>query len=556
MHVDKVNGMHNKMPINSKGPDASQTEKIFDFGIQNNNEGLCIEHKDTNLKEQYSLENIKKKYPEGIYKYIEHDEQGRHTFVATSAQKQQSIIYQFWKRDNSITITESDNKTRTRKITHINSSGDIEYVENKQLNEDNTGEGLRYNYTDETTAELKYNSLGEVIHEVVKDKNGIILEEKDSESGTHKIFHNGVLYEISQRDNKNRKYSHENLFANMLYDDIKGLGTGKEFAKHLNMIDKDIVLDVLKDYEKKMNESLISSILCEIGLSKEQRLEYVKIITKALSDVDDVYCKDIAQKINREAEYQLNKIGFVNTDYIELFLSKLNKRKPFDSKNSDTANGKIDEDFKQGNIGDCWLISSIMALSLQPKGKKILEDSIQIHEDGSVTVTLKGVNKSYTFSAAEINGNNNLSHGDPDVRAIEMAIDNYFYKERGINTKLDIDGNDSHLAFQILTGKNGRTYTANLISSIKERYFGNTITEKQIRDFNKENHVVTVSNNRDEILKLDDETTLIPMHEYAVKRSDSKNVYILDPQESFSKEITVPKEKFIEFFNGINEMDL
>ena len=342
----------------------------------------------------------------------------------------------------------------------------------------------------------------------------------------------------------------------MLYDDIKGLGTGKEFAKHLNMIDKDIVLDVLKDYEKKMNESLISSILCEIGLSKEQRLEYVKIITKALSDVDDVYCKDIAQKINREAEYQLNKIGFVNTDYIELFLSKLNKRKPFDSKNSDTANGKIDEDFKQGNIGDCWLISSIMALSLQPKGKKILEDSIQIHEDGSVTVTLKGVNKSYTFSAAEINGNNNLSHGDPDVRAIEMAIDNYFYKERGINTKLDIDGNDSHLAFQILTGKNGRTYTANLISSIKERYFGNTITEKQIRDFNKENHVVTVSNNRDEILKLDDETTLIPMHEYAVKRSDSKNVYILHPQESFSKEITVPKEKFIEFFNGINEMDL
>ena len=556
MHVDKVKSTHNGTPINSKGIDSGKTEKMFDFGVQNNNEGLCIEHKDANWKEQFSLENIKKKYPEGIYKYREHDEKGRHTVVATSAEKQQSVTYQFLKRDNSIIIKEWDDKTGSSKITYINSSGEIEYIEDKQLNEDKTSVGLRYNYTDETTAELKYNSLGEVIHKVVKDKNGIILEENDSESGTHKIFHNGVLYKIHQKDSKNHISTHENLFANMLYDDIKGLGTGKEFAEHLNMIDKDIVVDVLKDYEKKMNESLISSILCEIGLSKEQRLEYVKIITGALSDVDDVYYKDIAQKINREAEYQLNKIGFVNTDYIELFLSKLNKRKPFDSKNLDMPNGKIDKDFKQGNIGDCWLISSIMALSLQPKGKKILEDSIQTHEDGSVTVTLKGVNKSYTFSAAEINGNNNLSHGDPDVRAIEMAIDNYFYKERGINTKLDIDGNDSHLAFQILTGKNGRTYTANLISSIKERYFGNTITEKQIRDFNKENHVVTVSNNRDEILKLDDETTLIPMHEYAVKRSDSKNVYILDPQESFSKEITVPKEKFIEFFNGINEMDL
>lgn len=557
MHVNKVNSAHNKIQINnSTGINSYTTEKIFDFGVQNSNDGLCVEHKDPDWKNQYSLENIKKTYPEGMYKYNEHDKPGLHTVVVTSKQKEQSIIYQFWKRDNSITINEWDNKARTGKITNINSSGDIEYIENRQFNEDDTSVGLRHNYADETTAELKYNSLGEVTYQVIKDKDGTILEENDFESGTDKIFHNGVLYKVSQKATKYNKATYENLFANMLYDDIKGLGTGKEISKHLNMIDSDIVVDILKDYDKKMNESLISSILCEIGLPKEQRLEYIKIITQALSGIDDIYCKDIAQKINQEAEYQLNKTGFVNTEYIELFLSKLNNRKPFDSKDLELANGKIDKDFKQGDIGDCWLISSIMALALQPKGKKILEDSIQTHEDGSVTVTLKGVNKSYTFSSAEINGNNNLSVGDMDVRAIEMAIDNYFYEERGINTRLDIDGNDSHLAFQILTGKNGRTFTSHVFSAIGNRWFDSKITEEQIRDFNKENHVATVSNNRYEELKVDDETTLLSMHEYLVKRSDSKNVYILDPLKSFLNEIAVPREKFIEYFNQINEMDL
>lgn len=557
MHVNKVNSTHNKIPTNnSTGTSSCTTEKIFDFRAQNSNEGLCVEHKAPDWKNQYSLENIKKKYPEEMYNYKEHDKPGLHTVVVTSKQKQQNIIYQFWQYDNSITIREWDNKTETGKITNINSSGDIEYVENRQLNEDGTSIGLRYNYADETTVELKYDTLGEVTYQVVKDKNGTILEEKDFESGTDKIYHNGVLYKTSQKATKNNKASYENLFANMLYDDIKGLGTGKEISKHLSMLDSDNVIDVLKDYEKKMNESLISSILCEVGLPKEQRLEYIKMITNALSGVENIYCKDIAQKINQEAEYQLNKIGFVNTDYIELFLAKLNNRKPYDAKNLELPNGKIDKDFRQGDIGDCWLISSIMALALQPEGKKILEDSIKVNADGSVTVTLKGVNKSYTFSAAEINGNNNLSQGDMDVRVIEMAVDNYFYEQRGINTRLDINGNDPHLAFQILAGKNGRTFASHLFSSIGDRLFDSKITEEQIRDFNKENHVATVSNNRYEELKIDDKTTLLSMHEYLVKRSDSENVYILDPLKSFLNEIAVPRETFIEYFNQINEMDL
>ena len=152
----------------------------------------------------------------------------------------------------------------------------------------------------------------------------------------------------------------------------------------------------------------------------------------------------------------MDKIGFANADYLNTFVEQLKNRiKAGSRKNTSITkpNGKIDEDFKQGNTGDCWLLASIKAISSRPKGLRILNDSIKVNNDGSVTVTLKGVNKTYTISKEELESNIQLSRGDGDIRALEIAVNKYFEEKRGLGDQLDINGNRMFVAYYILTGQ-------------------------------------------------------------------------------------------------------
>lgn len=65
------------------------------------------------------------------------------------------------------------------------------------------------------------------------------------------------------------------------------------------------------------------------------------------------------------------------------------------------SDGVID-DTKQRSIGDCWVLAGVNSLRDSAIGAQMLKDSIQQNDDGSVTVTLKGVGKEYTYSAEEI----------------------------------------------------------------------------------------------------------------------------------------------------------
>ena len=93
--------------------------------------------------------------------------------------------------------------------------------------------------------------------------------------------------------------------------------------------------------------------------------------------------------------------------------------------------GKIG-DFEQGSKGDCWLLSSIKALSRNPKGAEILKNAISQDSCGNVTVTLKGAKDKngnpvkIEMSSDELyRAKDNLSSGDDDVIAIERAVDKY-----------------------------------------------------------------------------------------------------------------------------------
>jgi len=53
---------------------------------------------------------------------------------------------------------------------------------------------------------------------------------------------------------------------------------------------------------------------------------------------------------------------------------------------------------------------------------------MSIDEKGNVTVQLKGVDRKYTISKEELEGANELAQGDLDVRAIEIAVYNYYHE--------------------------------------------------------------------------------------------------------------------------------
>lgn len=354
--------------------------------------------------------------------------------------------------------------------------------------------------------------------------------------------------------------------VNSLIDDIYattviGLPTtGKDIEKHIKEINSSNVDEVLALYKKtnKDKESLFDAILSEVGLSVPVRTKYINHIKDAMiqsAKKQGKYTDDISADFDKEIKYQMTKIGFAGSSYLDSFVDKLNNRKPVD-KNSPKPNGKIDKDFKQGNTGDCWLVASIKAIALAPKGLQLLNDSIKLDNDGSVVVTLKGVGKTYKITPEQLAGNTQFSSGDMDVRAFEIAIDRYFLEERGVRNRVDLNGNREHVAFNLLTGKGGK----NILSDTYGRIPDIWISDNQIDNFNKENHIACVSAVGKDNLTFGDpnegsEITLHSQHAYAVRGSDAENVYLINPWNT-SNVITVPRDKFKEFFNMIDEFDL
>ncbi|NJM32057.1 MAG: hypothetical protein HC848_03170 [Limnobacter sp.] len=96
------------------------------------------------------------------------------------------------------------------------------------------------------------------------------------------------------------------------------------------------------------------------------------------------------------------------------------------------VDGEVDG-FSQGQKGDCWFLSAVLALSQTPEGRDIIDESIQAHPDGSYTVTFRGApDYPITISAKEYAeakkqratpGEPGWSTGDPDMLILELAAE-------------------------------------------------------------------------------------------------------------------------------------
>ena len=123
------------------------------------------------------------------------------------------------------------------------------------------------------------------------------------------------------------------------------------------------------------------------------------------------------------SEYKSEFVGSKNTCETEFFKS-YSSLKPetitlqaTKTSSSNNINGKIDEDVVQGGTGDCWLLVALQSLNSTSSGKKIIQDSIKVNKDNTVTVSFKGIGVSYTLTPAEI------KKYDNDVLAVELATE-------------------------------------------------------------------------------------------------------------------------------------
>lgn len=115
----------------------------------------------------------------------------------------------------------------------------------------------------------------------------------------------------------------DNLFK--LADDYSGAVSQKSFKDQLNKINKDNVLDVLNEYEKKSpNESLIEMICNEKGSSSAERQAAIakvfgEVAKKAKENGVDV--QHFQSEFNAESNYQFKKIGFTDASKMNTILN-------------------------------------------------------------------------------------------------------------------------------------------------------------------------------------------------------------------------------------------
>lgn len=86
-------------------------------------------------------------------------------------------------------------------------------------------------------------------------------------------------------------------------------------------------------------------------------------------------------------------------------------------------NGKVDN-FMQGFVGDCGLLSSLKSMSYTEKGSQIISNAIIQNADGTFSVAFNGIGTEIAISSQELQDaidSGIYSKGDNDVLLIELA---------------------------------------------------------------------------------------------------------------------------------------
>ena len=283
--------------------------------------------------------------------------------------------------------------------------------------------------------------------------------------------------------------------------------TGKEIEKHIKQITPENVIEVFNHYKNRYGETLLEAIDGEWGMDGQ---------------------------VKTRIKNHLNKC-ILQSRYWQRF-------KP---------NAKLDKNFSQGQIGDCWFLASIAAVKRSPKGQKVLDNTIKDNGDGTYTVKFKGAKEAYTVSALEIMSKDDYAYGDLDVRILEIAANKH--------SLISINGGNPADGLELLLGTGDRWI--NVVRNFspkpnKEKIAEllknpNIVITTAIAPWSKLFGLVMKSVDDKEEYKGDIATA----HGYAIKGIDDKNIYLINPWYT-EKTITIPLDVFEDYWANVQYTEI
>lgn len=368
------------------------------------------------------------------------------------------------------------------------------------------------------------------------------VEKKDSETNIWaKEKNNSSKTETKILDNcelAKKIHSNSGLFS-----------SSKKLNEYIENINADNVINIVESYKRWYGKSIFNEIMRNVFISSDTRAEAVKHIKDMLMQAmkrSGTYTEDYDKLIDGHIDYEKNKFGRMKSKDIDedlraLFDRHRQTRRGKSYNKLISANGKIDGTFNQGYVADCWLLSAIKSVSLNPKGQEMLNDLISLDDKENVTVQLKGVKRTYTISKEELEGANEFAQGDLDVRAIELAVNKYLHEvgdhggkanNAGINRSSSDIYYDKYMgtSYYILFGRP----VANVTKPNEE-----TIEKIKTGEYST---VVLNSNN------YQTPEFYFKHHVYAVTGADDNYVYLSDPCDSEIKH-KITYKNFLKFFN-------
>lgn len=276
-----------------------------------------------------------------------------------------------------------------------------------------------------------------------------------------------------------------------------------------------------------------------------------------------IYDKEDSKRFDSTTDYVYNedgskteKIQTIGKDMTTQFDANGNKISQ-DIQLKYESDGIIGDTRQSDTLGDCWVLCGVNALRTSEEGQKIIKDSIQQNDDGSVTVNLKGVNRTYTYSAEEIaakeysDPKKSYSKGDADMNILEMAIGDFRREKiangtakansRDLNitvgpeaTETDpLTGGQADEAIYYLTGLNSVYGSSNDTQETKKELLAKYL------DADKSSMAATISFlGKDESVDKD----IITGHGYSLVGADDKYVYVENPWNA-GKQIAYPIDK-------------
>ena len=188
------------------------------------------------------------------------------------------------------------------------------------------------------------------------------------------------------------------------------------------------------------------------------------------------------------------------------------------------VNGVLfDEKNKQGGVGDCWFLAGNISMSNSKALIDVLKNQILSYDKETQTYTVTIQGKKYTYTYEQLKNATELSNGDLDVRALEMAAIEYFNSKSGSSPM--VTGAWLATLSEFYTGIN----SCNSVDSLNN-------ASQIIDDVKSGEYIGTISTMTKGIKVVDavtgEEVEFITQHAYAVVGATDDGIYIINPWDS------------------------